>query len=87
MTQPAPPNRKNRKPPVFVRCPVWGTEFRNFSGQRWCSVDCARAARRHARAAATLQAPATGTGRIRKQAKHAAADAVRPELVRRVREP
>jgi hypothetical protein len=43
MTQPTLPNRKR---PVFVRCPVCGVEFRNFSGQRWCSVDCARAAKR-----------------------------------------
>jgi hypothetical protein len=42
MTQPTLPNRK---PPVFVRCPVCGAEFRNFSGQRWCSVDCAGVAR------------------------------------------
>jgi hypothetical protein len=45
MRQPTLPNRKR---PVFVRCPVCGTEFRNFSGQRWCSIDCARAAKRQA---------------------------------------
>jgi hypothetical protein len=39
---PTPPNRK---PPVFLRCPVCGTEFRNFSGQRWWSVNCAGVAR------------------------------------------
>jgi hypothetical protein len=43
------PRRSNRKPPVFLRCPVCGTEFRQIADQRWCSVDCARAARRQAR--------------------------------------
>jgi hypothetical protein len=46
--QPAPPNRKNRKPPVFGRCPICGTEFQNFSDQQWCSTDCARAVKRRA---------------------------------------
>ena len=49
MTQPTLPNRKL---PVFVRCPVCGTEFRLIAEQRWCSIDCARAARRQARDAA-----------------------------------
>jgi hypothetical protein len=43
MTQPTLPNRR---PPVFLRCPVCGTEFR--SNLRWCSRACAGAARRRA---------------------------------------
>jgi predicted nucleic acid-binding Zn ribbon protein len=48
MTQPTLPNRKL---PVFVRCPVCGTEFRRNLDQRWCSRDCAQDARRRARRA------------------------------------
>jgi hypothetical protein len=40
--------RPPRKPPVFGRCPVCGTEFWSLADQRWCSRDCARAAKRHA---------------------------------------
>jgi hypothetical protein len=47
MSQPTLPKRK---PPVFVRCPVCGTEFRRAPeqriAQRWCTRDCAQAARR-----------------------------------------
>jgi hypothetical protein len=45
MTQPTLPNRKR---PVFLRCPVCGTEFRSNSVQRWCSRDCLNAARSRA---------------------------------------
>jgi hypothetical protein len=49
------PTLSNRKPPEFVRCPVCGTEFRRVFDyqqveQRWCTRDCAHAAKRHARA-------------------------------------
>jgi hypothetical protein len=43
MTQPTLPNRRR---PVFLRCPVCGTEFRSTANQRWCSRACAGAARR-----------------------------------------
>jgi hypothetical protein len=42
MRQPTLPNRKR---PVFVRCPVCGTEFWSTADQRWCSRECAGAAR------------------------------------------
>jgi hypothetical protein len=45
MTQPTLPNRK---PPVFLRCPVCGAEFWSTADQRWCSRDCLNAARRRA---------------------------------------
>jgi hypothetical protein len=48
MSQPTLPNRKL---PVFLRCPVCGTEFRSNLGQRWCTRDCAKAARRGAEGA------------------------------------
>ena len=38
--------RPNRKPPVFERCPVCGTEFRCIPGQRWCSRECVQDAKR-----------------------------------------
>jgi hypothetical protein len=41
--------RPDRKPPVFERCPVCGTEFRQISGQRWCSRECVHQARRAGR--------------------------------------
>ena len=35
--------RTPRKPPVFVRCPVCGTEFPRIANQqRWCSRECLR---------------------------------------------
>jgi hypothetical protein len=79
--------RPSRKPPVFVRCPVCGTEFRRridyrLVEQRWCTRDCAQAARRHARAGAALPEAATGTVRTRKQAKQAAAPELTPEAIR-----
>jgi hypothetical protein len=41
------PTWPNRKPPVFVRCPVCGTEFwRTSADQRWCSFDCVREGKR-----------------------------------------
>jgi hypothetical protein len=49
MTQPTLPNRK---PPVFLPCPICGTHFRRIAEQQWCSRDCAQDARRHARSAA-----------------------------------
>ena len=48
MRQPTLPNRKR---PVFVRCPVCGTEFRSAANQRWCSRDCLQTAQRLAMAA------------------------------------
>jgi hypothetical protein len=43
------PTWPNRKPPVFVRCPVCGTEFwRTSAGQQWCSFDCVREGKRGA---------------------------------------
>jgi hypothetical protein len=40
------PTWPNRKPPVFVRCPVCGTEFWCASpSQRWCSTECVQAAK------------------------------------------
>jgi hypothetical protein len=45
MTQPVLPDRKL---PVFLRCPVCGTEFRRNLDQQWCSRDCAQDARRRA---------------------------------------
>jgi hypothetical protein len=43
MTQPTLPNRRR---PVFLRCPVCGTEFRCVSANhRWCSRECAQAKR------------------------------------------
>jgi tRNA(Ile2) C34 agmatinyltransferase TiaS len=48
MTQPTLPNRRR---PVFLRCPVCGTEFRSTANQRWCSRDCGHAARHRAREA------------------------------------
>jgi hypothetical protein len=38
--------RPNRKPPMFERCPVCGTEFRCIPGQRWCSPECVLEAKR-----------------------------------------
>jgi hypothetical protein len=50
MTQPTLPNRKRLE---FVRCPICGTEFPRVldrrAEQRWCSRDCAWAAKRQAR--------------------------------------
>jgi hypothetical protein len=60
MTRIGQPKWPNRKPPVFVRC---GTEFRNFSGQRWCSIDCARAAKRGVRRASPKSPIAEKAGR------------------------
>jgi hypothetical protein len=81
MTQP-------RKRPEFICCPVCSTEFRrriDYRGieQRWCTRDCAQAARRHARAAVALQGPVTRTAGIPKQANDAAAGTMWRELVRR----
>ena len=46
------PTWPNRKPPVFVRCPVCGTEFwRTSAGQQWCSFDCVREGKHSARGA------------------------------------
>jgi hypothetical protein len=46
MTQPTLPDRK---PPVFLRCPVCGTEFQRIAEQQRCSRECAQVARRHVR--------------------------------------
>jgi integration host factor subunit beta len=59
MNQPTPPNRK---PPLFARCPVCGTEFCSNSGQRWCTRECAQDARHQ----------------ITRQAKRTTAKKVRP---------
>jgi hypothetical protein len=64
--------RPPRKPPVFVRCPVCGTEFRRTANQRWCSRDCVAQAGH----IAALEGAPSITARIRK------ADAPTPEAIR-----
>jgi bifunctional non-homologous end joining protein LigD len=45
----AQPTLANRKLPVFVRCPVYGAEFRRTSqNQRWCSLECWQRGKRRA---------------------------------------
>jgi hypothetical protein len=51
------PTLTNRKPQVFARCPVCGTEFRSTANQRWCSRDCLHAAKQLARRIAALEGP------------------------------
>jgi hypothetical protein len=49
------PTLPNRKPPVFVRCPVCGAEIWLSRGQRWCSRECAQEAKHSAGAASPEQ--------------------------------
>jgi hypothetical protein len=68
MTQPTHPDRKT---PVFLPCPICGTEFRGNRSQQWCSLECVWVARRAAGSAPPGRLVLTPEGRFRTMASAA----------------